>query len=103
MYDSDKSDNNDKVYNWFKNRIGKTFTKTEICKYYREFGFSRTEFANTFDNIIDNIKAVATLDGLVLNKERLAKNGSRYSLIEPNREDLSTDAAGLDEILASDN
>ena len=98
-FDFAKSDKYDKVYNWFKDRVGKSFTKTEISKNYRDFGFSRTEFANAFDKIIDNIKSVASLDDLVLNVERLSKNGYRYSLIQTSQQELSTDVIPLNELV----
>ena len=98
-YKEPQADKYDVIYDWFKDRVGEKFTKTEICKNYHTFGYSRAGFAKEFNDIIRNIVEIAPIDGYVFNIVQLPKNGYNYSLIKTESQELSSNVLELNEIL----
>ena len=91
----------DRLYEFFKENIDKSFSKTEITtEYFRKIGIPRDKFRKCFDDLIQGVKDIASYDDYILFEDESPKNGIYYTLkkyIEPK---LSDGVQGLEELLA---
>ena len=103
-YNPRKADMYDKVFEFFKNHLGEEFKTTElISKYYAEIGIGRDNFRRNFNDIIETVKEIASLNNYFLNIDGSKfKNGKAFSLVILDKKDLSPNVTEIKELFEAD-
>lgn len=91
----------DKLWEFFKDNLGKGYTKSELVyKYFQTFGIPRDKFKDRFDDYIESIKEIAIENGYMLRSESINRNsGTKYTLIKLEEQELSEDTQSLDDLI----
>ncbi len=100
-YRPETADKYEKIYDFFKQNIGKEFTKTGLVKIFcGEFGFKRELLRKNFDDVYAIIQEIAIADGYIFKKDpSKCTNGVYYSLQKHEPSPLSEGTHSLDAIL----
>ena len=79
-----ENDEYDKCYNFFKENIDKQFSMSDLkTKYFKEMGFTRKQFIEKFNSILDFVGEVAKQEGYFLERRSNANcNGYYYKLVK---------------------
>ena len=94
-------DKYDSLFEFFKENIDKSFTKTDLInKHYQEFGTSRDKVRANFDEFIDTIKEIASNNSYFLDEQSINRNsGKSYTLRLAQPQSLSPEVKTLEELI----
>lgn len=100
-YKPAKKDCYDHIFNFFENNLVNPYTKTELIKKYKDFGFKRDDFRKRFDEIIQIVSEMAVDKNYYLKKEPINNNsGMAISLVKNNiGSSLPQEVKELDELI----
>lgn len=91
----------DKLWGFFKDNLGKGFTRSElIYNKFQDFGISRDKFKDRFDDYIDSLREMALEKGYILQTETINRNsGTKYTLILQESQELSENTQSLEDLI----
>ena len=90
----------DKVFDFFKENLGKEFSATELKRvHYKNFGCGRKTFDRDFEEIIGYVKEIANEKGYLFNIVNIQPSGTKYSLTKISSEKLSDKVRPLTQLI----
>lgn len=90
----------ERVFDFFKESIGKEYSMTELKRnHYNVFGCSRKTFDKEFGEIIKYVAEIATEKGFLFNEIQIKPKGTKYSLTEIPSDNLSDGIFALEQLI----